>query len=179
MWHASAGGGYHVPPQAKGAGRGHGRIEGFRVAGKTFRCRLITPEAQILDSEAVYASIPAWDGLFGVQPGRSALVAKLGMGELRLDFPDSAQGRGGSRFFFIEDGFVQMVHDRLTILARQAQPMEQLVESDAEAELAEAMSRTVPSDHPQSAKEVDAVNHARRRAEVKLRLAKKAKSLGI
>lgn len=149
------------------------------MAAKTFRCRLITPEAQVLDTDVTYASIPAWDGLMGIQPGRAPIVAKLGLGELRLDFPDTGSARGGSRFFFIEDGFLQMVSDRLTILAREAAPMEQLTESDAEAELAAAMARTVPADHPHPGKEFEAVNRQRRRAEVKLRLARKARTLGI
>ncbi len=149
------------------------------MAVKTFRCRLITPEAQVLDTDVTYASIPAWDGLMGFQPGRAPIVAKLGMGELRLDFPDVGQARGGSRYFFIEDGFVQMVSDRLTILARQAAPMEQLTEADAEAELAAARARAVPADAPNRVKELEAINTQRRRAEVKLRLATKARTLGI
>jgi F-type H+-transporting ATPase subunit epsilon len=85
---------------------------------KTFRCRLITPAAQVLDDQVTYASVPAWDGLFGVLPGRAPIVAKLGKGTLRLDYPSGAPG--ASKWFKVEDGFVQMVNDKLTILATKA-----------------------------------------------------------
>ena len=85
---------------------------------KTFRCRLITPAAQVLDDQITYASIPAWDGLFGVLPGRAPIVAKLGKGKLRLDYPAGAPG--ASKTFLIDDGFVQMVDNKLTVLATKA-----------------------------------------------------------
>jgi F-type H+-transporting ATPase subunit epsilon len=85
---------------------------------KTFRCRLITPTAQVLDDQVTYASVPAWDGLFGVLPDRAPIVAKLGKGKLRLDYP--AGGAGSSKTFAVEDGFVQMVNNKLTILATKA-----------------------------------------------------------
>jgi F-type H+-transporting ATPase subunit epsilon len=88
---------------------------------KTFRCRLITPTAQVLDDQVIYASVPAWDGLFGVLPGRAPIVAKLGKGTLRLDYPTGGQGPSGSKAFAVEDGFVQMVNNKLTILATKAE----------------------------------------------------------
>ena len=107
------------------------------MATQTFRCRLITREALVLDEPATAAVIPAWDGLMGVLPGRAPIVAQLGTGELRLDFPDSGPAKGGSRAFFVDDGFVQMVNNELTILAVTAIPAESLSETDAQAELAE------------------------------------------
>ena len=112
------------------------------MAAKTFQCRLITPAAQLLDAPVTYASVPAWDGLFGVLPGRAPIVAKLGTGELRLEFPDSA--KGGGKSFIVEDGFVQMVNNRLTILAAKAVPTEAIDAATASAELAEAEARQAP-----------------------------------
>ena len=66
----------------------------------TIQCKLITPTDCILEEEISHAVIPAWDGLFGVLPGRAPIVAKLGLGELRLDFPDQGGDKkthGGSR----------------------------------------------------------------------------------
>jgi F-type H+-transporting ATPase subunit epsilon len=111
------------------------------VAQKTFRCRLITPEAQVLDEPLTQAVVPAWDGLFGILPGRAPIVARLGTGELRLDFPDTDKARGGSRSFFVDGGFVQMVEDRLTILAAHAVAVENMVESELQAAASEANSR--------------------------------------
>jgi F-type H+-transporting ATPase subunit epsilon len=143
------------------------------MAAKTFQCSLITPAAEVLKDQITYASIPAWDGLFGVMPGRAPIVAKLGLGELRLDFPDTGAAKGGSRSFLVEDGFVQMVNNRLKILATRAIPTESLTEAEARAELAEANTRTVPADHPHREIELSRIAGDRRRAELKLRLARR------
>lgn len=113
------------------------------MAAKTFRCRLITPVAKVLEEDVTYASVPGWDGLFGILPSRAPIVAKLGVGELRLDFPDQG-GRGSSRSFLVEDGFVQMVNNRLTILAARAVPVESIDAATAQSELQEAESRALP-----------------------------------
>lgn len=155
------------------------------MAAKTFRCRLITPVAQVLDEPVTYASVPAWDGLFGVLPGRGPIVAKLGLGELRLDFPDGGGGegrsaKGGSRSFLVEDGFVQMVDDKLTILASRAIPTETISPQDAAAELAEAESRTaVETDPAKRRAESDRLTRDRERARTKVRLARSGAGRGI
>ena len=45
-------------------------------------------------------------------------------GELRVDFPDRGNAKGGSRSFFVADGFVQMLNNELTILAARGRPGE-------------------------------------------------------
>ena len=114
------------------------------MAAKTFRCRLITPVAKVLEEDVTYASVPGWDGLFGILPSRAPIVAKLGVGELRLDFPDQGSTKGSSRSFLVEDGFVQMVNNRLTILAARAVPVESIDAVTAQSELQEAESRALP-----------------------------------
>jgi F-type H+-transporting ATPase subunit epsilon len=146
------------------------------MAEKTFRCRLITPLAQVLDEPVKYVSLPAWDGLLGVLPGRGPMVAKLGLGSLRIDFPDRQGARGGTRTFMVEDGFVQMVNNKLTILAGKAVPAEMLVESEAQAELAEAQSRR-PTPGPTSAKDMDQISRDRARARLKIRLAREGRTI--
>lgn len=108
------------------------------MAQKSFRCRLVTPTASLVDDKVTYASIPAYDGLMGFLPGRAPILTRLGAGELRLDFADSDKGEGGTRSYFVDGGFVRMSEDRLTILAERAIPREQLTATDAEAELKSA-----------------------------------------
>ena len=150
------------------------------MAAKTFRCRLITPAAQVLDEPVTYASVPAWDGLFGVLPGRAPIVAKLGLGELRLEFPDKGSTRGGERSFLVEDGFVQMVNDKLTILAAKAFATESLSVGDAERELAEAERRSVTEAEPSKRRiETERLSKDRARARGKVALACKESGRGI
>lgn len=141
---------------------------------RSFRCRLITPVAQVLDEQAVSAVIPAWDGLMGVLPNRAPIVAKLGLGELSIKFADSDKGKGGSRSFLVEDGFLQMVDNKLTILAAKAIPTESISESDAQAELREASARR--ADKPGDAQRITA---DKARAQAKIRLAQKSSGRGI
>lgn len=143
----------------------------------TFNCRLVTPDAELLSEEVTYANVPAWDGLMGFEPGRAPIVARLGMGELRLDFP-SDKG-SGSRHFFIDQGFLKMGDGELTILAEKATPAENLVEQDAKAELAEAEARTIPQDAPDRAEAQERITHQRNAAKAKLRLAQGVKRAGI
>ena len=146
------------------------------MAKKTFRCRLVTPAAAMVDESVTYASLPAWDGLMGVLPNRAAMLVKLGMGELKLQFPDR-EGAGGDRSYMVEGGTAQMLGDELTILAERAIPVESLVASDAEAELRALQSKTVDPNAPDRAAAAARLQQDRERARVKLHLAKSRSSI--
>jgi F-type H+-transporting ATPase subunit epsilon len=102
----------------------------------TFRVSLVTPERQLLDEEATYASIPAWDGQMGLMHQRAPLLAKLGDGPLRLDL-----AQGGSKWFFVGGGFAQMKDNKLSLVTAEARPAEEIVRTEAEASLKEAQAR--------------------------------------
>ncbi len=135
------------------------------MAGKTFQFRLITPQGKLMDGQAVSAVIPAHDGQLGVLPDRAAMVVKLGMGELTVRSADDKTGAGGSRAFMIEEGFAQMVNNKLTVLTPRAAGVETLVESEAQSELHKA--------------EAGGTQRDKDRARVKVRLARSAAGKGI
>ena len=141
----------------------------------TFRCRLITPEAQVLDEAATAAVVPCWDGQLGVLPNRAAMVMELGTGELRIDFPDKSAAKGGSRSFFIADGFVQMLNNSLTILAANAVGAEKLNESEAQAELNSLLAKRTEG---MSGDELSQHQKAKARAAAKVGAAKGFKARG-
>ena len=142
------------------------------LAKKSFRCKLVTPTAALVDDQVKYASIPAWDGLMGVLPGRAPILARLGLGELRLDFADSEKGEGGTRPFLVEDGFVKMANDQLTILAERATPAENLTMADAEAELKAAQVPVTASTPQARAAELDKRSKDKERARAKMHMVK-------
>lgn len=107
----------------------------------TFQCTLISPENKLFDEPVSYASVPAWDGLVGIAPGRAPLLAKLGEGVLRLDLAE-----GGSRYFYIGGGFVQMQGDVLSILSSSARPASDVDIQQAKELLAEAKETQATSD---------------------------------
>ena len=129
----------------------------------TIRCKLITPEARVLDAEILRANVPLHDGQTGIMHRTGALVAKLGFGQLRLDFP-----QGESKKWFIDGGFVQNVENELTILASGAIPVEKLDAAEAKAELAEAIARK-----PADPSEMPRITEARNRARAKVTLARR------
>lgn len=145
------------------------------MASKTFRCRLVTPTEALLDEQVSYASIPAWDGLFGVLPGRAPIVARLGLGELSLTFTEG----GGSRSYLVDGGFAQMAGDTLTILAERATPTESIVETEAQAELDTLSKRAPAGEGTARQTEVERINREKRRAALAIRLARSARGKGI
>ncbi len=98
----------------------------------------MTPTAALVDDAVTYASVPAWDGLMGFLPGRAPVLAKLGVGELKLNFADTDKGPGGNRSFVLAGGLVRMDADRMTILAEQAVATETISPAEAEAEVRNA-----------------------------------------
>lgn len=93
------------------------------MAGKTFAFRLITPQGKLLETKAVSAVLPAHDGELGVLPDRAAMVIKLGRGSLRVQTADErgTPGGGGTKQFTLQEGFAQMVNNKLTVLSTKAQ----------------------------------------------------------
>lgn len=124
------------------------------MAGK-FHCTLVTPEQQVLDGEVTYASIPAHDGQIGLMHDRAPLVAKLGDGALRLDFVD-----GGSRWFFVGGGFAQMKDNKLSIVADEAMPADQIVVAKTEADMKAAVAKIARTDE-EIEKKLRAIDRAR------------------
>ena len=134
---------------------------------KSFAIRLITPAGKLLDGQATQAIIPAHDGEMGFLADRAPIVMKLGLGQMRVDFAPPTAGDpksvgNGSRTYLIEEGFAQMVSNRLTVLTTKAWAADEIVMAEAEKELKAAASQ-----------------RDRDRANAKLKLAKAASGKGI
>ena len=108
----------------------------------SFRCKIVTPTASLLDDNVSSATVPLWDGSAGFLPGRAPLLAKLGVGELHVEIADSKSGKGGSRSFAVGGGFAKMSDGQLTILAERAMEAQEVILADAEAQLKKAESDT-------------------------------------
>jgi F-type H+-transporting ATPase subunit epsilon len=144
------------------------------LAQKSFRCKVVTPSAALADDTVSYASVPLHDGLMGFLPGRAPILAKLGVGELRLTIAEDSKGHGGERSFVVAGGFAKMGDGVLTILAEQAVKGEEVSLADAEAELQKALSETPKDASPAAA---DALREKRNLARAKVALAKSAKGI--
>ncbi len=97
------------------------------------RCTVVTPTESVLESEATYVELPAWDGQKGVATGAAPFLVKLGQGRLRVE-----KTSGGSEIYLLEGGFAQMNGGLLTVLADSAVTVASINAATAETELAAA-----------------------------------------
>ncbi|MCX6598713.1 MAG: ATP synthase F1 subunit epsilon [Acidobacteria bacterium] len=77
----------------------------------TFRLEIATPERPILDEQVSDAQIPASNGYLGLLPQHAPLIADLSAGLL------SYTTGGKSESLFITDGWVEVLNDRVRVLA--------------------------------------------------------------
>src|SRR3954453_19598775 len=103
-----------------------------------FQCVVVTPEQQVLDESCSQVVLPAFDGEIGVLSNRAPLLAKLGVGLLRIDLAS-----GQKRSYFIDGGIAQMKDNKLTVLTTEATLPTEIDAETARAEFAEATTRKI------------------------------------
>ena len=130
----------------------------------SFQCTVITPERKVLECDATFVAFPAHDGEMGVLTRRAPLVCMLGIGALRVETADE------KHLMFIDGGFAQVVHNRLTILTEQARIPEDLDAATAEQALVEARAMKITDEASFTARD-----NAIQRAKVQIKLARPAR----
>ena len=131
------------------------------ASSETFQCSVVTPERAVLECEARFVALPAWDGEIGILRGRAPLLCKLGIGRLRIEAPDA------KHVLFVDGGFAEMLGDQLTILTEDARIPDELDRETATADLEAARALSVTDDASFEARQ-----KALQRARTQLRLAK-------
>ncbi len=94
------------------------------------------PEREPVQFEAAEVAVPGGEGVFTVLPGHTPLLATLGMGVLAAWDAD-----GEAKFFAINGGFVEVLDNRVVVLAATAESEEELDEERAKAALVRAEER--------------------------------------
>ncbi len=92
--------------------------------------RLVTPDRVLLDATAVAVELPSMSGYMEALYGAAPLLAELGAGEVRLH-----GGSAGEQTFFVAWGFVEVLPERVTILAETALHPDEIDPAEAQAEL--------------------------------------------
>jgi len=105
--------------------------------------RIVTPERLLVSEQVDEVEIPGSEGYFGVLPGHTPLLADLAVGELWY--------RKGQEktYLSIAHGFVEVLPERVTVLARIAEKAEEIDVARAEEARKRAETRL------QEAKDVD------------------------
>jgi F-type H+-transporting ATPase subunit epsilon len=92
--------------------------------------RLVTPDRVLLDATAEAVELPSAAGYLEALYGAAPLLAELGAGEVRLH-----GGTSGDQKFFVAWGFVEVLPERVTILAETAMHPEEIDRTRAEEDL--------------------------------------------
>jgi F-type H+-transporting ATPase subunit epsilon len=130
------------------------------------RVRLVTPDRILIDEGADAVELPSKSGYMEVLYGHAPLLAELGVGEVRLH-----GGSGGDQTYFVVWGFVEVLPDRVTILAQNAIKPEEIDAGEAQRQLQSGEKMwNEAGDDPDKYKEANEVIHE---AQVKLASAHK------
>lgn len=91
--------------------------------------RLVSPDRLLLDATAEAVELPSRSGYLEALYGAAPLLAELGAGEVRLH-----GGSSGDQKFFVAWGFVEVLPERVTILAETAMRPEEIDAGEARLE---------------------------------------------
>lgn len=123
--------------------------------------RLVTPDRVLLDATADAVELPAMSGYLEALYGAAPLLAELGAGEVRLHGGSSQEQK-----FFVAWGFVEVLPERVTILAETAVIPSEIDKAEANEELQQAQKMW--NEAGDNAEQYDEANALSRQAEEKL-----------
>ena len=123
--------------------------------------RLVTPERLLLDATAEAVELPSMSGYLEALYGAAPLLAELGAGEVRLH-----GGSSGDQKFFVAWGFVEVLPERVTILAETALRPNEIDTAGAQKELQEGQK--LWSEAGDDGEKYDEANAITRKAEEKI-----------
>ena len=92
--------------------------------------RIVTPDRVLVDTTADAIELPALSGYLEALYGAAPLLAELGAGEVRLH-----GGTSGDAKFFVASGFVEVLPERVTILAETAMKPAEIDGAQAQQQL--------------------------------------------
>jgi F-type H+-transporting ATPase subunit epsilon len=128
----------------------------------SFKAQILTPEGSIFDDEVSGVRVPGEMGSFEVKTLHANIISSLEVGEILV-----RMATGEERHFAVTGGFVEVVDNKLTLLAEAAEPVEEIdVERAKEAK--ERAKRRLDSHDPEIDK--DRARKALERAENRIKL---------
>lgn len=98
----------------------------------TFKFELVSPERLLLSVEADEVILPGSEGQMGILAGHAPVVSTLNPGVI------SVVSGTSRRRVYVDGGFAEVQPDQVTVLAEQAQDVDQMSPSAIAAELERA-----------------------------------------
>jgi F-type H+-transporting ATPase subunit epsilon len=100
---------------------------------------VVTPERLLVREDVAAVQVPAANGYLGVLPGHAPLLAELGTGFLNYE-------AGGKRWYLaVHGGYLEILADRVRVLASAAERAEDIDVERAKADLRHAQEQTDPA----------------------------------
>jgi F-type H+-transporting ATPase subunit epsilon len=118
----------------------------------TLLLQLVSPERMLVDEQVTEAQIPALSGFLGVLPGHAPLVSELMAGGVL-----SYQAEGKEKVLAVFGGFVEVLPDRIRVLADGAEFREEIDAKAAQEQLVKATASAETAEIQRAQARVDAV----------------------
>lgn len=83
--------------------------------------RVVSVERSLFEGDAEFVKVRSTEGELGILPRHSPLLAALAPGELRID-----KTGGGSELIFVGGGFMEVLPERVTVLADIAEHADEI-----------------------------------------------------
>ena len=94
------------------------------------KVRLVTPDRILVDQTADAVEVPGKGGSFEVLYGHAPLLSEIGAGEVRIH-----GGQAGDQRYVVARGFVEVLPDRVTLLAESAETPEEVSRAAVQEQL--------------------------------------------
>ena len=128
----------------------------------SFKAQILTPEGSLFDDEVTGVRVPGGMGSFEVKTLHANIISTLEVGEILV-----RKATGDEQSFAVTGGFVEVVDNKLTLLAEAAEPVEEIDVERAKEAKQRAEDR-LDSDDPDIDKE--RARKALERAENRIKL---------
>ena len=101
---------------------------------------VVTPQRQLFNGLVDRVTVPSNQGQLGILPGHAPLLAELGIGEISYHIGDAVER------LFCSWGFVEVLPDRVVLLAQTAEPASEIDLNRAEQAKSRAEKRLASKD---------------------------------
>jgi len=101
------------------------------MAGKLpekIELEIVTPDAQLFAGSVDEVTLPGINGYMGILPGHAPLLSELKIGVITY------RRQAETRRFFCSWGFVEVLGDKVSVLAEVAEPPERIDAAQAQAD---------------------------------------------
>jgi len=133
----------------------------------TITLEVVTPDRALISEQVDEVQLPGSEGYFGVLPGHTPLLATLHVGELWYRVGPE------KHFLAVAFGFVEVLPDRVTVLAQIAERAQEIDVARAEAAKKRAEDQVA---RPQSDMDFERARIALMKSLIRLQVASRART---